>query len=117
MGFDQFEDQKQVDVIMISHKYDTTSLYLTLPDLYESYESPDEYERQCLVLNEVMEIIQKNTMDIPEMMLPIDQTNRYPWGKIMVEVQNLKNFPFFNNLFVRITCNPWVLGTRRVLDT
>mmetsp|Transcript_18155 Transcript_18155/g.13202 ORF Transcript_18155/g.13202 Transcript_18155/m.13202 type:complete len:257 (+) Transcript_18155:42-812(+) len=50
-------------------------------------------------------------------MIPIDQSNRYPFGKLLVEVHCLKNFPFYSNLFVKLTCNPWVLGTRRIPTT
>jgi len=35
----------------------------------------------------------------------------------MVEVQAIKNFPFFNNIFVKLTCNPYILETKKICDT
>ena len=37
-------------------------------------------------------------------------------GKILVDVLSIKNFPYFNNIYVRISCNPWVVQTRCVAD-
>ena len=47
----------------------------------------------------------------------MDQTNRNPFGKILVEVDSIRHFPFFHNIFVRITCNPFVLHSRKILDS
>jgi hypothetical protein len=34
----------------------------------------------------------------------------------MVEIQTIKYFPFYNNIFVRVSCNPYVLETRKILN-
>jgi hypothetical protein len=46
----------------------------------------------------------------------IDHTNRYPWGKIMVDIYSITNFPFYNNLFIRISCIPYILQTKKIID-
>lgn len=49
-------------------------------------------------------------------MFPIDQTNRNPFGKLMLELISLKHFPFYHNIFIRISCNPYQLISRKILD-
>ena len=34
----------------------------------------------------------------------------------MVEVDSIKHFPFYHNIFIRVVCNPYVLYTRKILD-
>lgn len=99
---------------MISHKYDTSCLYLTFPELYEI---PDPISDFSTLLDEVAKQLYLNSSHAPENMIPFDQTNRNAIGKILVEVQSLKHFHFYNNIFVRITCNPYVLHTRKILDS
>lgn len=41
---------REVDALILSHKYDTTCLYLTLPELYDLPEHKGEYLH---VLNEI----------------------------------------------------------------
>ena len=64
----------------------------------------------------MLKVLSQNASEIPENMEKIDQTNRYPWGKIMVEINSLKNFPFYNNLFFRISSSPYILQTKKILD-
>jgi hypothetical protein len=45
----------------------------------------------------------------PATFFELDQTNKTPVGKILVEVLSLKHFPYFNNIYVRLSCNPWVI--------
>ena len=47
----------------------------------------------------------------------IDETNKNPFGKILVEIESLHHFPFYNNIFVRLSCNPFVLNSRKILDS
>ena len=49
-------------------------------------------------------------------MLHMDQTNRYSWGKILIHINKIVNFPFYGNLFVRISLPPWQICTRRIMD-
>ena len=48
-------------------------------------------------------------------MCAVDYFNRNPIGKLFVEVKNIKHFPFFNNIFVRLTCDPYVVETAKIL--
>jgi hypothetical protein len=47
----------------------------------------------------------------------LDVTNRHPFGKIFVSVEAIHDFPYYHNLFVRLSCNPYVLQTKRILDS
>lgn len=47
----------------------------------------------------------------------MDQTNRYAWGKIYVEINKLINFPYQGQIFIKLTLGPWVIGTRKIMDT
>jgi len=37
-GIDEDSKPRKIDVLMISHKYDDESLYLTIPEIYEGLE-------------------------------------------------------------------------------
>jgi hypothetical protein len=65
----EYEDQREIDVIMISHKFDTSPLYLTLPEIYENPENEEEY---LPALDEISKHILANAADVPENMIPID---------------------------------------------
>ena len=45
----------------------------------------------------------------------VDQYNRNPIGKIFVEVRGIKHLPFYNNIFIRLTCDPYVVETAKIL--
>lgn len=48
-------------------------------------------------------------------MNPVDYFNRNPIGKIFVEVKFIRNLPFYNNIFVRLTCDPYIIETSKIL--
>lgn len=52
----------------------------------------------------------------PVDMLKMDQTNRYPWGKILIHVNKVSNFLYMNNIFVKISLGPWVLSSRKIIN-
>jgi len=49
-------------------------------------------------------------------MLPMDQTNRYSWGKIVVHIDKLTNFPYTNNLFVKLSLGAWQVQSKRIIN-
>jgi len=51
----------------------------------------------------------------PVDMLEMNKTNRYAWGKIMVNVKRISDFPFMGNIFIRITLAPWQVKTKNLL--
>ena len=53
MGYN-FEEQKQIDAILITHKYDTTCVYLTLPEIYENSENTNE---NITLLDEIAKVL------------------------------------------------------------
>ena len=87
-----------------------------------------------LMLDEIVKVISNNSQVAPDLKRPLgaasrannsavppptfelDQTNKTPVGKILVDILSIKNFPYFNNIYVRISCNPWVVQTRCVVD-
>ncbi|CDW85589.1 UNKNOWN [Stylonychia lemnae] len=112
-GVDDDSQPRKIDALMISHKYDDDAMYITIPEIYES----PEFQKIFLPLLDVIEQnLNKNAANIPDNMVPIDQTNKNPFGKIMMEIQSIKHFPYYHNIFVRVTCNPFVLHSRKILD-
>ncbi len=78
---------------MIAHRFDSTCLYLTLPELYdfsgdnrlfktgeggdESYLESEKGEKKAVrpyikLLREILELVGKATLDVPENMVAID---------------------------------------------
>ena len=58
----------------------------------------------------------KNNSSIPlgGINVPIDGSNRYPIGKILLEIRDIQNFEWSSdNLFIKISCHPYVLYTKR----
>lgn len=99
---------------MLTHNYDKTGLFITVPLIYESAQKCPEYTSQVLkvVANKIEQFATMNPVE----MLPMDQTNRYPWGKIMININKITNFPFQGTVFVRISLPPWQICTRRIMD-
>lgn len=69
-----------------------------------------------MLLNFIQSRIQEFAKIDPINMLQMDQTNRYSWGKVMIHVDKISNFPYSNNIFVKISIGPWVVQTKRVLN-
>lgn len=128
---------KKIDALLISHRYDDEALFITIPEIYEKHSlafgEPDSkqaklfYQEFIVMLDEIGKLLSLNTTIQPDFKktaavgssqqtFDIDQTNRNPFGKILVEVGSLRHFPFYHNIFVRIYCNPFVLNTRKILD-
>lgn len=36
---------------------------------------------------------------------------------MMLELLEIKHFPFFHNIFIRISCNPYYLSSKKILDS
>ena len=85
------------------------------------------------MLDQIVNVINKNSLVAPDLKkalgggstatasavppaFELDQTNKTPVGKILVEVISLKHFPYFHNLYVRLSCNPWVLQTKAIVE-
>lgn len=115
---------------MLSHRYDDECLLLTLPEIFKMHEPDTELNRDIFrhelltLLDEIAKLLSSKAMIAPNMrrspLVPafdLDQTNKNPFGKILVEVDQIKHFPYSHNVFVRLTCNPFVVSSRKVLDT
>lgn len=47
----------------------------------------------------------------------IDKTCRYPIGKFLLEVGDIEKFEWFGetqNLYIRVSCHPYVLYSKRI---
>jgi hypothetical protein len=44
----------------------------------------------------------------------MDKTNKYAWGKVMVNIKKISNFPYNGSIFVRISLPPWQIASRRL---
>jgi hypothetical protein len=49
-------------------------------------------------------------------MLPMDQTNRYSWGKVVVHISKITNFAFTNNIFIKISLGAWQVQSKRIIN-
>ena len=82
-----------------------------------------------LLLQEIKNQINTNSLIIPEPQIrdnilllggivqSIDQTTRYPIGKIELEIKDIQNFEWQGeneNIFIRISCQPYILFSKRV---
>jgi hypothetical protein len=123
---------KKVDALMLSHRYDDECLLLTIPEIFKMHSMIHDNDlnhgpfRQELLemLDEIAKVLSMNAIIAPSMrrsvLVPafdIDQTNKNPFGKVMIEIDQIKHFPYAHNIFVRVTCNPFVVTSRKVLDS
>ena len=99
---------KKVDALMLSHSYDDECLLLTIPEIFKMHSLGPESDlnqgpfRQELLemLDEIAKLLSMNAINPPDMrrspLLPgfdIDQTNKNPFGKVMIEIDQIKQFP------------------------
>lgn len=107
-------DLRKIDVLLLTHTYDTDALYITHPLIYKSDNRYAEYKNNLLdkIQKKIEELAKIDPIDMPIM----DQTNRYPWGKIIVRVCMITNFNYMNNIFIKLTLGPWQLCTRRIIN-
>lgn len=98
---------RKIDALLISHRFDDESLYLTIPEIYEMgwKGSIDEvsfnlYRKEFnMMLDEIKNLLSQNAAVYPDIkkivpvataqVFEIDQTNRNPFGKILVKVDSL----------------------------
>ena len=111
---------REIDVLMIFHKYDNKPIIVTVPFIYEQFEGDlkhhfgdkykqvTDFKQKCSksLLRELQRQIAKNSKYVPDVpqslhqmdnsgggiMQTIDQTNRYPVGKILLEIHDIQNF-------------------------
>ena len=105
------------DVLLITHDYDTNCLFMTAPIIFNTRENYPEFKN--VILEKLMEKIQMcSEMEPTENMISeMNCTNRYAWGKIFVTVNKIINLPYYNNISVRLSVQPWILSTKAVKDT
>lgn len=66
--------------------------------------------------SDVSSLANKNNGSMPMggISVPIDNSNRYPVGKLLLEIKDIQNFEWSSeNLFIKISCHPYVLYTKR----
>ena len=85
-------DLRKIDVLILTHSYDTNVMYLTAPLLFTCKERHPEF--QSIVLETLQEKIQNQAEVEPNTGITMDCTNRYSWGKIFVRIKNIINFPY-----------------------
>lgn len=125
------EATRKVDALLISHRYDDESLLLTLPEVYEApngVSKDHEFRKDYIeILDEIAKMLNQRVGIPPTVrkvqagqQLPpsydIDQTNRNPFGKVLIQVDSIKHFPYHNKVFVRLSFNPFVMQTKNVTD-
>ena len=106
-------DLRKIDALLLTHQFDTDALYITHPLIFKSENRYSEYKN--ILLDKIQKKIEELAKIDPVDMLLMDQTNRYPLGKIIVHVHMITNFNYMNNIFVKLTLGPWQLSTRRIM--
>lgn len=96
---DEDNKPRKIECIMISHKFDDDALFLTIPEIYESSDIQKVFKP---LLNVIENYLSIDAKILPENMYALDQTNKNPFGKILLEIQSIKHFPFYHNIFIRI---------------
>ena len=87
-------DLRVMDVLILTHQYDSLCLYLTAPIIFQTQERHPEYS--SIILGFMEEKIREYSLtDVTgSSNLVMDCTNRYAWGKVYVEINRLVNFPY-----------------------
>ena len=79
---------------MICHKFDNSSLFLTLQIIYENSEESQKLSEDSQVKN-VIEKLQEKINELSMIHNPIaDFSNRHPWGKVRISISRIVNFPY-----------------------
>lgn len=108
-------------------------LYSWNKELYQKYKQMLQFLKDCNInlLKQMQEMIRKNALTkendvvgianknnnaMPSggISVPIDGSNKYPVGKLLLEIKDIQNFEWSSeNLFIKISCPPYTLFTKR----
>ena len=78
---------------MLYHGYDNSCLFLTPPVVYEATDDEMVHASQDVVV--LINVIVEKVSEFSKIQHPAaDYRNRHPWGKIMLRVKRIIDFPF-----------------------
>ena len=93
---------------MIKHSFDLDYLLLSL-----------EEDPTCTNVNEYFkdrfELLVSKSLEISPTMLPVNQCNRHAFGKLKLKILSLENLACSNTFFIRVTSDPFVVTSRKII--
>ena len=95
-------DNKQHPALVIKHEFDSEWLLIVLEEFEKNFRDKRK------------QLLAKSLEYSKETMEPINETNRYSFGKIRIRIKSLDVCPNIGKLFVRIRLGPFFQETRRV---
>jgi hypothetical protein len=110
---DEGSELRKIDVLLLTHQFDTEALYISHPLIFTSKERYSEYS---LLLERIDKKLQEFALVDPVGMLPMDCSNRYSYGKVVVHIGRITNFPFTNNIFIKISLGAWQVQSKRIVN-
>ena len=99
---------KQYDVIMIKHEFDLDYLLLSLEE-DPTCVNVDEYFRDRF------ELLVSKSLEESTSMMEVNQTNRHAFGKLKLKILSLENLACSNTFFIRVTSEPFVVTSRKII--
>jgi hypothetical protein len=99
---------------MLTHRFDNLCMFLTLPLFYEEQDLMSQLSAVSRVIAAVRDRIEALAL-IPNPYA--DETNRISWGKLKVQVGSMQNFPYYGNIFVKVSLTPWQFKTKKIMDS
>ena len=106
-GVDQ-NIKKQYNVIMMKHEFDLDYLLLSL----EEDATTTDYLQY---FKDRFSILVAKSHEISPFMMPVTLSNRSAFGKLKLKILSLENLACSNTLFIRVTSEPFVVTSRKII--
>lgn len=98
------EHDEEVDVFVISQKYDTRWLLLAITEAKNR-------------INDYHTSLMERTRNAPKNMMEFNETIRYPMGVLYLHIDKILGIDVPDNTFIRVHFEPYVVKTRTVNKT
>ena len=102
------EKKQQYNILMLKHQFDLDYLLL-------SFEEDAITTDRLQYFKERYQLLVAKSHDQSPMMLPVSLSNRNAFGKIKLQILSLENLACSNTFFIRVTSDPFVVVTRKII--
>jgi len=100
--------KKQYNVIMMKHEFDLDYLLLSL----EEDATTTDYLQY---FKDRFSILVAKSFELSPAMMPVTLSNRSAFGKLKLKILSLENLACSNTLFIRVTSEPFVVTSRKII--
>ena len=107
---EKVKDRLQYDTFVIRHEYDIDNLLISFE---ESKDTPPLDRLLKVMIMKSLDRIPDYPKE-PPCVRELNDTNKTPFGKIMVKINTLENFFCVSTFFLRITTGPYAVETRHI---